>query len=134
MINSSLQLEKFLGRVEELDMVSEAIGRATNDIIFLTGFGGIGKTRFLQEIRLQYSDESKYIVPDIIDYDDYMLDFESVIKDEIIKKIGKNYFQRYFEEIKNKESDIRISQHRKKDIQRIFPSNYPSKALSMGNA
>ncbi len=126
MINSSLQLEKFLGRVEELDTVSQAIGRATNDIIFLTGFGGIGKTRFLQEIRLRYSDETKYIVPDIIDYDDYMPDFKSAIKDEIIKKIGEKYFQRYSEEIKNKESDIRISQHRKKDIQAKFAEGFNS--------
>jgi len=120
----SRQLKEFLGRENELEIIQRSIESPQNDIVFVMGAGGIGKTRFLQRIQEIYNDENHYIIPNIIDYDDYMLDFEKIIKDEIINTVGREYFEKYLNEIANKEENVRIAYHRKKDIQEKFAEGF----------
>lgn len=65
---SCRKTQTLIGRRKELQKVQNAIeDKEQSWFIVVTGTGGIGKTRFLEEIRARYAGEPALIVSDIID-------------------------------------------------------------------
>ncbi len=65
---------EFIGRLEEIDSIEAQLQAwGTRRVVFVHGPGGIGKTRFLDEIEKRFADQAVHpqidILP-IIDFDD----------------------------------------------------------------
>lgn len=66
---SCRKTQTLIGRRKELQKVQSAIeDKEQSWFIFIMGTGGIGKTRFLEEIKARYAGEPALIVSDIIDF------------------------------------------------------------------
>jgi len=89
---------EFIGRERELASISKLIKeRDEKHILFLQAHGGIGKTRFLQEVESRYKSEPNIIVNDIVDRDNHTIFSIKTVKESIIKKIGVDCFKEYLQ-------------------------------------
>lgn len=92
----------FVGRKEELATILEHLhALGTRRIIFISGEGGVGKTRLLSEIEKRYSGlvigESPLKILDIIDFDDDRYKFPGNIGFSIARQLDVDVFAPYFE-------------------------------------
>ena len=100
---SVLRQGKLIGRREQLDKVKAAIAEAGSHVFFLTGEGGIGKTRLQQEIgqhvkTLQAEDEnSRLLWSGIIDLYHSDMHSNSRIEQALIRQLDEkhDFFQGY---------------------------------------
>jgi tetratricopeptide (TPR) repeat protein len=89
---------EFIGRDKELKIISELIKqRDKKHILFLQAHGGIGKTRFLQEVENRYTEEPNVVVNRIIDRDNHTIFSIKTVKESIINGVGTEYFVEYLE-------------------------------------
>ncbi|MBN2006245.1 MAG: hypothetical protein JXA21_23015 [Anaerolineae bacterium] len=90
----------FVGREEELSIIREHLQAwGTRCVIFIVGGGGIGKTRLLNEVGVQFSGLPKISlkIPAIIDFDDDRYKFRDNVKFALARQIDASVFTPYFE-------------------------------------
>lgn len=95
----------FIGRSQELDAIDKLI-RADNTqaVICVSGDGGIGKTRLLQEIGNLYSrkqEEQTLMLPGIIDFDDMAVQGVGSLSRRIVKMLGDTHFEPYLRSVED---------------------------------
>ena len=95
----------FIGRHQELEAIDELI-RADNtqSVIFVSGDGGIGKTRLLQEIGNLYSkkrEDQTLMLPGIIDFDDMAVQGVGSLSRRIVKMLGDTHFEPYLRSVED---------------------------------
>ncbi len=86
----------FINREEELSLIETLLGeRNTRRIVCIEAPGGIGKTRFLQEIYRRYApgDDSQatWLITDIIDFDDHSFHLPKNMARKIAQMLGEKY-------------------------------------------
>jgi tetratricopeptide (TPR) repeat protein len=92
----------FVGRKDELAIVLEHLhAQGTRRVIFISGEGGVGKTRLLSEIEKRYAGimigQSPLKILDIIDFDDDRYKFPANIGFSIARQLDVEAFAPYFE-------------------------------------
>jgi len=90
----------FIGREKELQIIGEAITDfGKRRIIIISGEGGIGKTRLLQEVGIKYQEISSVKILTIIDFDTPYLEipqmFGRMFAQEFEKEGKENIFEPY---------------------------------------
>ena len=99
-VNDSGKVD-FIGREEELTDIGWSIENKkewnTLRFIFITGDGGNGKTRLLNEIYHRYSDIVQVNFTQILDFDDPVLHLTENIKLRIAEQLDIKQFQSYFQ-------------------------------------
>ncbi len=127
-----MNLIPLIGRTEELDSLDEWLQDAPKThVVFVSGAGGIGKSRLLEEFYARHKENPYLKMIDPTDFTDVRLRTISNIIPTIVNSLGRFKFNRYdeamreFYEIIHK---ISISaQHREKEEQltfRIFIDDY----------
>jgi tetratricopeptide (TPR) repeat protein len=91
---------EFLGRTEELALLSQAIGSTSErSIVVVSGPGGIGKTRLLQEISRSAKTIRGARVLEIIDFDLPTYEIPQIIDRTIARQFSTAQFAPYLEAI-----------------------------------
>jgi tetratricopeptide (TPR) repeat protein len=129
----------FIGRTQEIDDILEFIKGAkenSSKAIFISGVGGIGKTRLLEEltkkIKKEYPD---FVLHKIIDFDNKSYISPDRISLAIIDELEQNEgFLEYFDQLedirKSEESNFRQAfvEKQKKELVKLFVRNYNQSA------
>lgn len=86
----------FIGREKELKVVQNIINKfGTKKYIFVSGVGGIGKTRFLQEVERVNNQKNNLTFTSIIDFDDYDNHISQNIGKKIATQLSSELFAPY---------------------------------------
>lgn len=96
----------FIGREDELQHIHEAIHAwGTRQVFCISGPGGIGKTRLLQEVRQRYARTTRTDVPlivtSIIDFDDRTLHVVHNVGLRIAHMLGEQSFAPYLQALRD---------------------------------
>lgn len=87
----------FIGRQDEINEIVEiARDISIAKVIFVSGDGGIGKTRLLQEIAIHFSQVPHTLVLDVFDLDDDRYKQPGNIGFAIANSLGAESFEKYF--------------------------------------
>lgn len=94
----------FIGRGKELQQI-EKFFRETGTlcVICVFGPGGIGKTRLLEEIEkcFAFPSNNHVLMPAIIDFDNLVLTTPESAALRVIRSLGENHFDNYFQELQD---------------------------------
>ncbi len=94
-----IQQVAFIDREEQLTVINNLVHEANSRrVLCIQAKGGIGKTRLLQKIYQDYT-ENDYtktlLVANIIDFDDQAFHIPLNVEYKIAQELGENYFQPY---------------------------------------
>lgn len=95
---------KYIGRQKETDFVKSLFNRNDTQVVCVGGPGGIGKSRFLQELQNLASGDSftnKVLVTDTIDLDNPSFQIAEGINQKIMDILGIEYFHDYLRSLSN---------------------------------
>ncbi len=86
----------FIGREKELIRIEQLVKDwGTRRVLCIHGEGGVGKTRLLQEIRKQHTDNPRLLVANIIDFDDRALHIIENVERQIMQNLGAKAIETY---------------------------------------
>ncbi|MGH9850197.1 MAG: tetratricopeptide repeat protein, partial [Blastocatellia bacterium] len=89
----------FIGRKDELKQIEQLIREeGASRVVCVSGPGGIGKTRLLEEIRKQFASDanSSLLIPGVIDFDDIALQIPENVERRIARGLDEKSFENYF--------------------------------------
>lgn len=93
-----------IGRERELNQIDNRItSHSDSEIVCISGPGGIGKTRLLQEVLARYdfefnsSENKNYIFSQVVSFDDPSLHLAENVRRLIIRSLGAQHFRKYLE-------------------------------------
>ena len=79
----------FVGRDRELDRIDPLIRQwGTSQVVCLYGDGGVGKTRFLQEVRKRYISQPNLFFANTLDFDDRALHAIENVESRIMRNLA----------------------------------------------
>jgi tetratricopeptide (TPR) repeat protein/uncharacterized membrane-anchored protein YhcB (DUF1043 family) len=95
----------FIGRDQELAVIDKLVkDNSAQAVVCISGSGGIGKTRLLQEVGERYAERSAELerfVAKTIDFDDVAVQGVGSLSRRIVKVLGDTHFEPYLRAIKD---------------------------------
>jgi tetratricopeptide (TPR) repeat protein len=89
----------FIGRKQELALIERLVYDKSACFLLITGEGGIGKTRLLNEISDRYGDPNQINITNIFDFDDSALHLTENVFTRIAEELDRRKFEPYLKKL-----------------------------------
>ena len=101
----------FIGRIDELEIISKGLQIRESNIIYILGEGGVGKTRLVQEVRIKTEMQDSFLVTQTLDFDDQS------------NRMFDNFELRLAEEVKRKGFNLDAYSNALRDLRKMEKAN-----------
>ena len=89
----------FIGRKHELALIKKLVKHKKICFLLISGDGGIGKTRLLNEISDPYGDIDQLKITNILDFDDSALHLSENVSTRIAEELDREKFEPYLQKL-----------------------------------